>query len=109
MIVAVIVAAIALAALGIWYRLTRPRDVPCAIDLEATQAHFHAHVALDGFDPDPGDQVLVHGAPTRIPLGSQRHFRSHATVLPASWPKRQWVRLTGGIGFQELYDVGFEG
>lgn len=94
---------------GVWYRWAHPRDVACAIDLEATQQHFHAHVALEGFEVDAGDEVLVHGAPARIPLGSQLTLRSNATVRPASWLKRQWTKLTGGTAFQDLYDVGFEG
>jgi len=101
--------AIAAAVIAVWYRWVRPRDVPCAIDLESTQQHFHAHVALEGFEVDAGDEVLVHGAPSRIPLGAQLVYRSNATVRPASWIKRQWIKLTGGTEFHELYDVGFEG
>jgi hypothetical protein len=57
----------------------------------------------------PGDEVLVHGMPSRIERGERRSFASHATVHQASWPRRQWTRLTGRFAFYELYDVGFEG
>jgi hypothetical protein len=79
------------------------------VDLEATPEHFHAHVALDGAEPEPGDEVLVHGAPSRIPHGTRRRLDTTATVRGAGWLERQWVRLTGGTAFHELYDVGFEG
>ena len=109
MIVGLVVGFAAIAIAAVWYQFVRPREVPCAIDLEATQEHFHAHVALEGFEVDAGDEVLVHGTPSRIPFGAQIAFRSNATVRPASRLKRRWVKLTGGTEFHELYDVGFEG
>ena len=62
-----------------------------------------------GLEVDPGDQVLVHNAPTHIPFGTQRTYASRATVQRASWLRRQFVKLTGGTELYELYDVGFEG
>ncbi len=106
-VVALVVAWLALAA---WYAHSTPHEVPCTLDLEATQAHFHAHVQLpDTTLIEPGDTVLVHGAPTRIPHGTQTTMTATATVWPASWLKRQFVRLTGGTAIHELYEVGFEG
>ena len=99
----------AAAAVGIWAIVRRTREVPCAVDLEATPEHFHAHVTLEGLLVEPGDEVLVHGMPSRIARGERRAFASHATVHQASWPRRQWTRLTGRFAFYELYDVGFEG
>ena len=84
-------------------------NVPCTIDLEATQAHFHAHVELEGHEVEPGDSVLVHGAPSRIPLGTRSVIRSRATVQEASVVRRAWTRMVGWLRFYELYDVGFEG
>jgi hypothetical protein len=92
-----------------WYQRTRRRDVRCSIDLECTQDHFHAHVSLENTLVEAGDEVLVHRAPATIPLGTARTYDSTATVQHASWLKRQWIRLTGGTAFHELYDVGFEG
>lgn len=99
----------AVAALGAWYVSARRREVPCTVDLEMTHDHFHAHVDLAGVEVDPGDEVLVHNAPSRIAFGTVRTFESHATVQRASWLKRQLVRLTGGTEIHELYEVGFEG
>lgn len=92
-----------------WYVMTRRRDVTCTVDLEATHDHFHAHVDLDGVEVDPGDAVLVHGTPDRIPFGTVRTFESTATVYRASWFKRQMVRLFGSTEISALYEVGFEG
>ena len=103
------VAAVAAAALAGWYLARRQSVVPCTIDLEATHDHFHAHVELQGVAVDPGDEVLVHDAPSRIPFGTVRTVASRATVRRASWLRRQVVRLTGGTELDELYDVGFEG
>jgi hypothetical protein len=103
-----IVAAGVVAAAG-WIMMRRTVDVACTIDLESTHDHFHAHVDLDGVEVDPGDAVLVHNTPTRIPFGTQRTYTSRATVQRASWLRRQFVKLTGGTELYELYDVGFEG
>ncbi len=99
----------AVAGLGAWYMARRRREVPCTVDLEATHDHFHAHVDLQGVEVDPGDEVLVHGAPSRIAFGTRRQFESTATVARASWLRRQVARLTGGTYITELYEVGFEG
>jgi hypothetical protein len=101
---------VATAAVGAgWFVMRRRVVVPCTIDLEATHDHFHAHVDLQGVEVDPGDAVLVHNAPSRIPFGTQQQIASQATVERASWLRRQFVKLTGGTELYELYDVGFEG
>jgi hypothetical protein len=107
--IATLAGVVAAAALGAWFVARRTRVVPCTLDLEATPQHFHAHVALEGIEVEPGDEVLVHGAPASIPRGERRQLASKATVHQASWPRRQWTRFTGRFAFYELYDVGFEG
>ena len=104
-------AAIGLSAAGLaaWYFWTRRIDVPCTVQLVATHDHFGTHVNLEGIEVDPGDKVLVHNAPSRVPFGTDRTIASRATVHRASWLRRQIVKLTGGTEFYELYDVGFEG
>lgn len=92
-----------------WFLMRRRVEVPCTIDVESTHDHFHAHVELEGVEVDPGDAVLVHGAPSRVPFGTQQQYASRATVERASWLRRQFVKLTGGTELYELYDVGFEG
>lgn len=103
-----ILLAVAVVLLLAWYLFRRTVDVPCTIDLESTHDHLHAHVDLEGVAPEPGDAVLVHGAPERIALGEVRTYRSHATVSQASWLKRAWTRLIAKFDVTELYDVGFE-
>ena len=100
-----------LAAVGVvaWYTMSRRSEVPCTVDLEATHDHFHAHVDLGSVEVDPGDEVLVRNAPSRIAFGTQQTFDSSAEVKRASWLKRQVVKLTGGTEIHELYEVGFEG
>lgn len=97
------------AALTVWYVARRRVEVPCTVELESSHDHFHAHVDLQGVQVDAGDEVLVHGTPTRVPFGTHRTFESTATVQRASWLRRQFVKLTGGTELYELYDVGFEG
>jgi hypothetical protein len=83
--------------------------VPCQVDLEATQEHFHAHVDLGDVEVGPGDAVLVRGLPSRIALGEKRTFSSQAEVNRAGPLRRAWTMLVGRFGLQDLYDVGFEG
>jgi hypothetical protein len=83
--------------------------VPCRVDLEATHDHFHAHVDIGAVEIAPGDSVLLVDAPTRIPFGMQRTYTSRATIERAGVMRRAWTRLVGRFGFQDLYDVGFEG
>ncbi len=104
-----ILSGIVVATAGAWFVMRQRIEVACTIDLESTHDHFHAPVDLDGVEVDPGDQVLVHNAPTHIPFGTQRTYASRATVQRASWLRRQFVKLTGGTELHELYDVGFEG
>ena len=93
----------------VWWAYRRTREVPCLIDLESTPQEFHAHVVLDGIDVNEGDEVLVHGAPSHIPLGEKRTMQARATVHQASLPRRILTRVLGTSGITELYEVGFEG
>ena len=104
----ILLGAAVLGLLG-WWTVRRRKVVPCELDLEATQAHFHAHVVLEGTVVQEGDQVLVHGAPSRIPLGERRTVVTEATVTHVSAPRRLMARVLGTSGITELYDVGFEG
>ena len=107
--IAWLIGAVAVVLAALWYAATRRSDVKCTVDLEATHDHFHAHVDLDGVNVDPGDAVLVHNTPSRIPFGTVETFESTATVYRASWFKRQMVRLFGSTEISALYEVGFEG
>lgn len=104
-----ILAGLSAAGLGAWYAWRRTLRVPCAVDLESTPEHFHAHVELRGALPNEGDEVLVENMPSRIALGECRTFESQATIERASWPRRAVQRVIGRTQITELYDVGFEG
>lgn len=102
-------AAMALVALTSWWAYRRRQEVACTLDLESTPQEFHAHVELDGVLVNEGDEVLVHGAPTKIALGERRRLDARATVQHASLPRRFLTRVLGTSGITELYEVGFEG
>lgn len=106
---ATLIFAVTLAVLVTWFAWRRTTRVPCELDLEATQDHFHAHARLDGVLVNEGDEVLVHNAPDHIDLGDRRLVRTEATVTQVSLPRRLLVRVLGTTGITELYDVGFEG
>lgn len=99
----------AVALLAIWFLYRRTVEVPATIDLEATSRELHAHVVLDGIEVNEGDEVLVHNAPTHIPLNEVRTMATRATVSQASLPRRAWERVMGRTRITELYEVGFEG
>lgn len=104
-----IVAGAALGGLVGWALLRNRMVVPCELDLEATQNHFHAHAVLQGTQVNEGDEVLLHNAPSHIPLGEVRRVNTSATVTHVSYPRRVLARILGTSGITELYDVGFEG
>lgn len=108
MSIVLITAACVLGLVG-WFSARRSFTVPCQLDLEATQDHFHAHANLEGARVEAGDEVLVHHAPSRIPLGERRLVDTEATVTQVSLPRRILVRLLGTTQITDLYDVGFEG
>lgn len=98
-----------LAILAVWFLYRRSIEVPAMIDLEATDRELHAHVILEGVEVNEGDEVLVHGAPSYIPLNEKRTMAATATVSKASLPRRMWERVMGRTRITELYEVGFEG
>lgn len=91
---------------GVWQ--SQSFDVPCTIELEHTPASLHAWVELDG-NPEirPGDEVLLHDAPTQIAFGERVTVRRHATVTRAGWAKRLWTKLTAYHELTELFEVNF--
>lgn len=99
----------AAAPLAVWFASRRYEEVPCTLDLESTPEHFHAHAVITATEIDEGDEVLVHGAPSRIEPGEKRTIETRATVGHASAPRRLWTRLIGASEISSLYEVGFEG
>lgn len=83
-------------------------DVPCTVEVSHTFESLHAHVVLDGdIKIEPGDEVLVHGEPVRVPYGETASIRRNATVYRAGWLEREWTRLTGDVEFMELLEFSF--
>ena len=83
-------------------------DVPCTIEISNTFESLHAHVELDGDLPiHPGDEVLVHGDPVRVPYGEKVVLRRLATVTRANLIERLWTKAINGLELTELYEVSF--
>jgi hypothetical protein len=79
----------------------------CQVELEQTPESLHAYAVLDGVEINPGDTVLLHGAPSGIGFGERGLFDCHFTVHRANWLMRAWTQLTGLFEITELYEVGF--
>lgn len=83
-------------------------DVPCTIEVSHTFDSLHAHVKLEGgVTIEPGDEVMVHGAPVEVPYGQVQIFQRQATIQRASWVERMWTRATGDLEFMELCEFSF--
>ncbi|MEM7694029.1 MAG: hypothetical protein AAF318_06245 [Pseudomonadota bacterium] len=82
--------------------------VPVTVEVSHTFESLHAHVVLpDGLDPEPGDSVMVHGAPILVPYGETASIARDATITRAGLLERLWVRLTGDLEFMELCEFSF--
>jgi hypothetical protein len=88
--------------------IRRKFTAPCTVEIEHSPESLHAHVEIEGdLEIQPGDQVLVHDAPTDVPYGERIVVRRVATVIRASLLERAWTRLAGNFELTELYDVSF--
>ena len=86
----------------------RKDEVPCTVEVENTFDSLSAHVRFDGgVTVEPGDEVLVHGAPVAVPYGETASFRRIATIRRAGWVEKTWTRLTGDFEFMELCEFSF--
>jgi hypothetical protein len=83
-------------------------DVPCLVDIEQTPESLHAHAIPEGIDINPGDAVLVHGAPSSIRFGERLKLECSATVTRANVFARFWTRLMAPFELVELFEVGFQ-
>lgn len=94
--------------IGHWIAPRETIEAPCTIEVQNTFESLHAHVDLDGnIEIFPGDEVLVHGDPIRVPYGEQRTFRRLATVTRATWLDRLITRFAARFELTELYEVSF--
>jgi hypothetical protein len=89
-----------------WF--SRKIEVPCTVDIEQSFDSLHAYVELEGIEVGPGDEVLVHDAPTVVGYGERLVCKRRATVTRAGWIDRLWTRATGRLELAELYEVGFQ-
>jgi len=91
-----------------WSGTRRSFDVPCTVEIEQTPETLHAHVMLDGdIDIRPGDEVLVHDAPTQVAFGERLVVRRTATVVRGSALDRLRAKVEGYLELTELYEVSF--
>ena len=84
-------------------------EVPCTVEIENTFDSLHAHVDLHGVKVAPGDEVVVHGAPTIVPHGERQVFERTATVIRGTIFDRLFAKAEGYMELTDLYEVGFEG
>ncbi len=83
-------------------------SIPCTIEIEHSTDSLHAHVELDGdFEIHPGDEVLVHDAPTEVAFGERVFVHRNATIVRAGMLERAWTRFVGHFELNELYEVSF--
>ncbi|MEO1328395.1 MAG: hypothetical protein AAFW46_01910 [Pseudomonadota bacterium] len=90
----------------------RTIETDCTVEVSHTFESLHAHVTLDPVGGqeiaiEPGDAVLVHGAPVQAPYGVVITERRRATVTKATWVERAWTRATGDLEFMELCEFSF--
>jgi hypothetical protein len=86
----------------------RTFDVPCTVEIEQTSETLHAHVMLDGnVQIEPGDEVMVHDAPTTVAFGERLVVRRTATVTRGTALDRLRAKLEGYLELTDLYEVSF--
>jgi hypothetical protein len=82
-------------------------DHPCTVDLEQTTESLHAYVEIDGIEIHPGDQVIVHSAPTQVAFGERIVCDRYATIVRAGLLGSVLARIKGYLELTELYEVSF--
>jgi len=86
----------------------REFEVPCTLTIEHSADSLHAHVDIDAdLDIRPGDEVIVHDAPTDIAFGQRLVVARKATIIRASLVERLWTKFAGHFEMNELYEVSF--
>ncbi len=84
------------------------QEVPCRVEINNTFEQLGAHLRFEnGVTVEPGDEVMVHGAPISIPYGECATFERTATITRASAIERAWTRATGDLEFMELCEFSF--
>ena len=82
-------------------------EVSCTIDMEQSPDSLHAYVDLQGVDVGPGDEVIVHDAPSHVAFGQHVVYQRKASVRRAGALQRFWAHMEGYLELTELYEVSF--
>ena len=86
----------------------RTFEAPCTVEIEHSPESLLAFVEIQGdFVVEPGDEVLVHDAPTDVPYGEKIVVARTATIIRAGLLERLWTKWIGNFELTELYDVSF--
>jgi hypothetical protein len=83
-------------------------EVPCKVEIERSADSFHAYAVPENVVLRPGDEVIVHGAPSQVAFGDKYSFETYATVIRAGFFRRHWTQFRSILELTELYHVGFE-
>ena len=86
----------------------RTVEAHCLLDLEKTPHSFHAYAIPLDIEIQPGDEVLLHGAPSDIGFNDQLLQECRMTVRRAGPLRRAWTRAAEIFSLTELYEVGFD-
>ena len=91
--------------------MTRTTETaPCEVEVSHKFESLHAHLKfLNGATINPGDEVLVHGAPVMAPYGEVVCETRTATITRASKIEQLWTKMTGDFEFMELCEFSFSG
>ena len=83
-------------------------EATCMVEIEKTPSSFHAYAVPEDVDIRPGDEVLIHDAPTHVGYGETVRRECRITVRRAGPIARAWTRTTSLFLLTGLYEVGFE-
>ena len=89
-------------------RHAREVQARCIVEIEQTPDSFHAFSVPLDVDVGPGDEVLIHDAPTGTAWNTTLSRECRITVRRAGPLRRAWTRASGVFAVTELYEVGFE-
>jgi hypothetical protein len=83
-------------------------EARCILELEQTPYSFHAYAVPLDVEIRPGDEVLIHDAPSGIGFNQQLVRECRITVRRAGPLRRAWTRATEVFALTDLYEVGFD-
>jgi hypothetical protein len=87
--------------------MSRTVTLTCEIDIEQTWESLHAHAIPQDIEIEPGDVIIVHGAPAIAAVCERYTGQASATLIRAGFWRRHWTRFSSIFELAELYEVGF--